>query len=62
MTFFRIGRLEVGIWTRPSGKYSWRDWLRGFYLHTACGCYMLEIGRLAFTWLAGYCWVGREKD
>jgi hypothetical protein len=47
----RIGRLTVGLWTRPSGKYRWRDWGVLFACRATCGCYILQIGRLDFTWL-----------
>jgi hypothetical protein len=52
----RIGRLDVGLWTRPKGNYTWRDWLTFFRTKACCGCLIVQVGRVDVTWLAGDCY------
>ena len=48
----RLGRLEIDVWRTAEGKIQFLWWE---YLHGCCGCRILTILGLGFTWLSDEC-------
>lgn len=58
----RIWRFEFGKWIYPDGHkrapFSWQFILD----HAHCGCYILDIGHLYFTWLGDECYTAIKEQ
>lgn len=57
----QLGRFEIGIWTNFSNKYSLRDYFEVDYENSLCGCKILTISRLYFTWMNDECYENSKK-